>query len=114
MSLDRAAYELGQCGQWLLFIELRISDGDRQQTPIFPFEPDGRFDPGRAFEIGLDRLGVFPPFDQRADHAAGGKAERESDKSGKSECGQSGHVCHSSCWDAKYSKAGWLVPLATL
>jgi hypothetical protein len=22
MSLDRAAHDLGQCGQWLLFIEL--------------------------------------------------------------------------------------------
>jgi hypothetical protein len=29
------------------------------------------------------RFAVFPPFDQRADHAAGGKAERESDKSAK-------------------------------
>jgi hypothetical protein len=101
-----------------LFIELRISDGDGQQAPILPFEPDGGFDPGRAFEIGLDRLGVFPAFDQRADHAAGGKtehkAERESDKSGKSECGQSGHVCDSSCWAAKYSKVAALVLFATL
>jgi hypothetical protein len=55
---------------------------------------------GRAFEVGFDRLGVFPSFDQRADHAAGGKtehkAERESGERGKSRCGQSGHVCGSS------------------
>jgi hypothetical protein len=78
------------------FIELRISDSDGQQTPIFPFESDRRFDPGRAFEIRFDRLGVFPSFDQRADHAAGGKAEHDSDERSKSRCGQSGHVCDSS------------------
>jgi hypothetical protein len=83
-------------------------------TPIFPFEPDGRFDPGRAFEIGLDRLGAFVAL--ALGLAACGVISTlvEGWKYGKSECGQSGHVCHSSCWDAKYSKAGWLVPLATL
>src|SRR5262245_53957995 len=73
MSLDRSAHDLGQCSQWLFFIELGIRDSDGQQTPIFPFEPDRRLDPGHAFEIALDRFGVFPSFDQRADHAAGGK-----------------------------------------
>jgi hypothetical protein len=88
------------------------------RRPFSHLNPTEGLTPGRAFEIGLDRLGVFPAFDQRADHAAGGKtehkAERESDKSGKSECGQSGHVCDSSCWAAKYSKVAALVLFATL
>jgi hypothetical protein len=82
MGLDRAADDLGQRRQWLSFVELRISNRDRQQAPIFPFEADGRFHPGCAFEIGLHRPGVFPSFDQRADHAAGGKAKDDSDERG--------------------------------
>jgi hypothetical protein len=105
MALDRAAHDLSQCRQRLPFIKLRISDGNSQKPPIRPVEPNRRPHPGRAFEIGLDRLCVFRTFDQRADYPAPGKPERERKQSGKSECGQSGHVCSSRRWDANHSRA---------
>ena len=70
-----------------------------KRRPFDQLNPNRRLHPGRTFEIGLDRLGVFPPFHEGADHAAGGKPERKREYGGKADCGTSvskpGHVCDS-------------------
>jgi hypothetical protein len=61
MSLDRTTHDLGERSQWLPFVELRISDGDGQQTPIGPVEANGRFDPVALSRSASTALAYFHP-----------------------------------------------------
>ena len=84
------------------------------RRPFSHLNPTDGLTPVALSRSASTALAYFQPSTSVLITPQASKAERESDESGKSECGQSGHVCDSSCWDAKYSKVAALVLFATL